>query len=70
MYRAYDVTVRKEDRDMAITILELHDVDEIECSEEKQRDGSIAITYRIRPYLCEDIDDIVNEFKQNGIQIL
>ena len=69
MYRAYDVTVRKEDREKADMILEQYDVDEITCSETSHSDGSSTITYWIRPYLCEDVDDIINEFKQANILI-
>ena len=69
-FRAYDVKIRKEDREKADAILEQHDVDEITCSEEKDSDGSATITYWIRPYLCEDVDIIMNEFVTAGIQIL
>ena len=69
MYRAYDITIRKEDRTKVDAILEQYDVDDITYSEEKHSDGSVTITYWIRPYLSIDIDDIVNGLKQNGIQI-
>ena len=64
LYRAHDITIRKEDQAKADAILEQHDVDEITCEY-----GSTRITYWIRPYLCEDIDDIMKDFKDNGIQV-
>ena len=70
MYRTYDVKIREEDRTRADAIFENHDVDEITCSETKNSDGATTITYWIRPYLCEDFEDIVNDLKLAGIQIL
>lgn len=68
LYQATDIKIRKEDRAKADKILEQHDVDEITCSEGNDGDFR-TVTYWIRPYLSEDIDDIVKDFRDNGIQV-
>lgn len=69
LYQAHDITIRKEDQAKADKILEQHDIDEITCSEGNDG-GCRTVTYWIRPYLSEDIDDIVKDFRDNGIQVL
>lgn len=73
-YRVHDVKISKADREKADTILLKHwhsgDIDTVECNETNYSDGTIAVTYRIRPYIYEDLEAIKNEFQREGIQLL
>lgn len=73
-YQPHYVKIRKEDRNKADAILEKHwlkgDLDDISASEEPRSDGGESVIYRICPYICEDLGVIVDEFKQEGIQVL
>lgn len=73
MYRAHDVHIRKEDYEKAEAILEKHyrmgEIDDHSASMEI-RFGVQVIVYHIHPYICEDFENIVNEFKQEGIRVM
>lgn len=74
-YQRYTVTVRTNDRSKADAIIDKHDqlceFDELVwSSEHKEVDGSITITYRVAPIIYEDLEKIIDEFKQNGILVL
>ena len=71
MYRGYDVTISGKNRDEANAIIKKHidagDIDKI-YTMRGYADGSI--TYHIKPYIYEDFEKIVSEFKEAGIQVL
>ncbi len=73
MYRVYCVNVRKEDQDMAETILRAHwlqgDIDSTVVNEQKNSNGSVVVSYWIGPYVYEDLLAIMNEFKLKGIHV-
>jgi hypothetical protein len=76
-YRVHNVTIRKEDRDKADAIIEKHylagDIDEVYTEKRAAHvDGELIMTvsYWISPYICEDLQIIIDEFKQEGIQII
>lgn len=75
LYRAHSVTIRKEDEDKADKILCEHyqkgDLDDhtIDPIHNKDREGNVTSTYWIKPYIYEDFETIVNEFKEAGIQV-
>lgn len=75
-YRVHDVKIRKSDRNKADAILWEHydkgDLDDftVDVIVHKDRDGNDVITYRIKPYIYEDLETIINEFKQAGIEVL
>lgn len=74
LYKKYSVTIHGEDHAKADDILTKHwfagDIDDIGGTRQKNSDGGITITYWIAPYVYEDFESIVNEFKENGIQVL
>jgi hypothetical protein len=74
MYRAYDVKIKKEDRKKADEILWQHwsngDIDGITVNDGRSIDGIETIVYWIRPYIYEDLETIMDEFEQAGIQLL
>lgn len=72
MYQAHDVCIRKEDREKADAILDSHyQTGDIDDTQEvwETRDGVETITYHIHPYIYEDFEAIIQEFKQAGIQV-
>lgn len=76
MYRVHSVTILAEDCDKADVILEKHyrmgDIDEVSTEDRVDKNGDELvrfITYWIRPYIYDDFETIVNEFKQEGIRI-
>jgi hypothetical protein len=73
-YQAYNVLMRKEDQAKADAILEKHwmagDIDVITTNVRENSDGSAKVEYWISPYICEDLDVIVDEFKLVGIHIV
>lgn len=76
-YRYYYVEIRQIDHSKALPILEEHDrngdIDEMNYTcDFKSIDGKRVrvVNYRICPYIYEDLETILNEFKQAGIQIL
>lgn len=72
LYRRYCVRIWDDDRNKADDILTKHayDIDNISVSSEKNSNGLNAIRYWITPYIYEDLEKIVNEFKEAGIQIV
>ena len=71
MYQVHNVTIQKEDQEKADAILYSHqyDYDDIHVGEDVDSEGNRTITYWIKPYIYEDFEDIVNEFKENGIRV-
>lgn len=71
-YQKYSVTIKAEDRTKADDILLKHwyagDLDDVGGTMHKNSDGGWAVTYWIRPYIYEDYEAILNEFKEAGIQ--
>jgi ABC-type transport system substrate-binding protein len=69
-YRVYDVKIRREDLVKAEKILLKHwnngDIDAMRCD----NNSGDEVTYWINPYVYEDLEEVVNEFKQAGIQVL
>ena len=72
MYQVHSVTIRKEDEAAADLILHEYrwDYDDIRTTVDQHSDGSTTVTYWIKPYIYEDFEAIVNEFKDVGIQVL
>ena len=70
MYRVYDVKIRKEDRKRAEKILLKHwndgDIDAMRADDREKE----SVTYWIEPYVYEDLETIISEFKEAGIQVL
>ena len=70
MYRVYNVTIRKNDLVKAEKILLKHwndgDIDAMRCDNNSEDE----VTYWINPYIYEDLETIMDEFKQVGIQVL
>jgi hypothetical protein len=73
-YRVHNVVIPKADRVKADLILEKHwmkgDIDAITCDSVPRSNGETTIAYWIAPYLCEDLQIIVDEFKQEGIRVM
>ena len=73
LYQKYSITVKAEDRAKADDILAKHwfagDLDDVGGTTHKNSSGFV-ITYWIRPYLYEDYEAILNEFKEAGIQTM
>lgn len=71
MYRLHDVTINGKYRDEANTIIKKHidagDIDKIYAARDYVKGN---ITYWITPYIYEDLETIMDEFKEAGIQIL
>lgn len=78
MYRVHEIKIRKEDYAEANAILLKHellgDIDEMDWDEynAKTMEGTneAYVVYRIRPFIYEDYETIVKEFKEAGIQVL
>ncbi len=76
LYRSYDIKIREVDRAKADAILMRHcvegDIDDIKIDTIRHvnQDGTCEITYWIGPYIYEDLEAIVKEFKEAGIQII
>ena len=72
MYRVHSVKILAVDRAKADEILAKHnsDIDYIRISAQKNKDGISEATYWIGPYIYEDFEAIVNEFKEAGIHIV
>lgn len=77
MYRVHNVTIRADDRDKADAILEKHyhigNIDATVIADGVTKDGGELIStvcYWISPYIYDDFERIVNEFKQEGIRIM
>lgn len=72
MYQVHSVTIQKEDREKADAILYSHQYDYDDIREDGSVDsqGNCTITYWIKPYIYEDFETIVNEFKENGIRVM
>ena len=72
MYQVHNVTIYKDDKSLADKIIYAHqfDYDDIRESVQRNHDGNDTITYWIKPYIYEDFEVIVNEFKQNGIRVI
>ena len=70
LYRTYIVKIYGEDRAKVDDILMRHtsDIDSIRISAQKNDDDHSEVTYWIRPYIYEDYETILNEFKEAGIQ--
>lgn len=70
MYRVYNVTIRRNDLVKAEKILLKHwndgNIDAMRCD----NNSGDEVTYWINPYIYEDLENIMNEFKQVGIQVL
>lgn len=70
MYRIHDVKIQRADLDKADEILLKHwfngDIDTMTTDRREKN----TVTYWIRPYIYEDLENIKNEFKLVGIQIL
>ena len=75
-FQVHDVKIRKDDREKADAILWKHydkgDLDDVTVDViiHQDRDGNDVITYRIAPYLYEDFETIVKEFKEAGIRMM
>lgn len=73
-YQVHTVTIRKEDYGKADEILEKHymmgDIDDIKVDEYTESDGTTKVNFRISPFIYEDLQTIISEFKQSGIQVL
>ena len=75
MYKGYYITVRTDNRYRVDAILDRHDrlgeIDRIDsvCGQ-RNADGTVSITYRIAPYIYEDLEAIMDEFKRKGIRVL
>ena len=72
-YQKYSVTIEAKDRAKADDILMKHwytgDLDDVGgTTHPKNSGGGFVITYWIRPYIYEDYEAILNEFKEAGIQ--
>ena len=69
MYRAHDVTIRAKYREVADAILVKHndDIDDIAITAQRNCYGEPMVTYWIAPYIYEDFENIVNEFREAGI---
>ena len=78
MYRVHEIKIRREDYVLANPILLKHellgDIDEMDWEEynAKTMEGinETYIVYRIRPFIYEDFETIIKEFKEAGIQVL
>ena len=69
MYRFHIVKIRREDVEKAEKILTEHDeIGDIHHINVEVRPE--AITFWIAPYIYEDFEKIIDEFKLAGIQIL
>lgn len=69
MYRFHNVKIMREDVEKAEKILTVHDeIGDIHHINVEVRPD--AISYWIAPYIYEDLEKIVDEFKLAGIQIL
>ena len=68
-YRVHSIKVRKEDSEKAEMILDKYQkknyFDDI-----RYLGDSNTVIYWFNPYLSDDIDTIMDEFKEAGIQIL
>lgn len=68
-YRVRDITIWKEDSNKAETILEKYRrnnyFDDMRIESRKH-----TVVYWLNPYLYEDLDIIIGEIKEAGIQIL
>lgn len=73
-YRSHVVAILKEDCKKAEEILQKHwmqgNIDLVTYTEKKNSDGVVATVFRISPYIYEDFEAIVNEFKQEGIRVM
>ena len=74
LYRKYCVRIQEKDRDKANSIIKMHwnrgDIDDVSRTRQENHDGGVIITYWIRPYVYEDFESIVEEFKEAGIQVI
>jgi hypothetical protein len=74
LYQSHVVAIPKEDHKKADEILHKYwmrgDIDLVTYTEKKNRDGVVATVFRISPYIYEDFEAIVNEFKQEGIRVM
>lgn len=76
-YRMHNVTILAEDYDKAKAILDRHyrsgDIDEMHAEQHVDRidgENTVIIRYWVAPYIYEDFETIIAEFKQAGIRII
>lgn len=74
-YNRHNVTVRTYDQDKADAIMMKYKDKEyfdeyLGSYAERNDDGSVTITYRVAPYISEELEEIKNEFRDNGIQVM
>lgn len=73
-YQRQYVSILAEDYEKADKILMKHwnsgDIDNIGGTRQKRNNGGDIIAFWIAPYVYEDFETIVNEFKEAGIQIV
>ena len=68
-YRAHRIKVRKEDSKKAEMILEKYQR-KIYFDDILFWGDSNTVTYCLYPYISDDLEEVLNEFKQAGIQVL
>ena len=72
LYQKHSVTIKVEDRTKADDIITRHwhkgDLDDAGGTMHQNSAGERMITYWIAPYIYEDYEAILNEFKEAGIQ--
>lgn len=74
-YRAYYINIRESDVSKVNDILIRHDAmgdldDYTYCSVPYTDEaGNRWVTYKIKPYIYEDLETIIGEFKQAGILV-
>ncbi len=66
-YRVHSITIWKEHSNKAETILEKYNSYFDDMYIESR---SNTVVYWLNPYVYEDFETVVNEFKENGIQVL
>lgn len=74
MYQVHSITIREEDEAIANVILNIHrwdyDEDELRIEHGRHRDGVSVVTYWIKPYIYDDFETILSEFKDNSILVM
>ena len=74
MYRGYMITIEQKDLSKAMDIILKYDtngdLDKISRHVSGGKPGNLKITFKLHPYIYEDFEKIVSEFKEAGIQVL
>lgn len=74
LYQVHSITIREEDEATANVILNIHrwdyDEDELRVEHGHHRDGVRVVTYWIKPYIYDDFETILSEFKDNSILVM